>query len=72
MHRYAVECRRVRGSLEDTVRQGVEQTLDYMDRCGAPEGHLVVFDRDGTATWEDRLFRRKEAIGGRTVTVWGA
>ena len=47
--RFVVECKVLRDSdrrsLAWTVEQGVEQTLDYMARCGAEEGHLVVIDR---------------------------
>ena len=70
--RYVVECKLLRGSLEATVREGLEQTLDYMDRCGGESGHLVVFSRDESKPREERIFRREESLGGRSVTVWGA
>ena len=70
--RHVIECKILRGSLESTIREGVEQTLDYMDRCGGESGHLVVFDRDERKSWEEKLFRREESLGGKTVTVWGA
>ena len=70
--RYVIECKILRDSLEATIREGVEQTLDYMDRCQAESGHLVVFDRSETVPWEKRIFRREETSGGRPVTVWGA
>ena len=47
--RFVVECKVLRDSdrksLEWTVERGVEQTLDYMAKCKAKEGYLVVFDR---------------------------
>ena len=70
--RHVVECKVLHSSLEATVCEGLEQTLDYMDRCGAESGHLVIFDRDAAKPWEERLYRREESIGGRAVTVWGA
>ena len=70
--RYVIECKLLRGGLEATVREGVRQTLDYMDRCGGESGHLVVFDRDARKPWEERIFRREESLGGKTVSVWGA
>ena len=70
--RYVVECKILRGSLEATIREGLEQTLAYMDKCGAESGHLVIFDRDESKPWEEKLYRREESLGGRTVTVWGA
>ena len=47
--RFVVECKVLRDSdrksLEWTIERGVEQTLGYMAKCGAEEGHLVVIDR---------------------------
>ena len=70
--RHVVECKILRGSLEATIREGVEQTLAYMDRCRGESGHLVVFDRDESKPWEEKLYRREESLDGRAVTVWGA
>ena len=71
-HRHVVECKILRGDLETTINEGLEQTLDYMDKCRGESGHLVIFDRDGSKPWEERLYRRQESPGGRPVTVWGA
>ena len=66
-----IECKVVRGSLARTVERGLEQTREYMDRCGVEEGHLVVFDRTPGRSWEEKVFRREETTGGAPVTVWG-
>ena len=66
-----VECKVLHRGLERTLREGLEQTRAYMDRCGAAEGHLVVFDRTEGRAWEEKIFRRAEAEGGVPVTVWG-
>ncbi len=70
--RYVVECKILRGSLEATIREGLKQTLAYMDKCRGESGHLVIFDRDGSKPWEEKIFRREESLDGRAVTVWGA
>ena len=70
--RYVVECKILRGSLEATIREGLERTLSYMDKCRGESGHLVIFDRDGSKPWEEKIYRREESLGGRAVTVWGA
>ena len=71
--RYVIECKVVRRGrgLEAVVAQGVRQTAEYMDACGAEAGHLAVFDLREGRTWAQSLFRRRESSGGRTVTVWG-
>ena len=85
--RFVIECKVLRDSdrksLEWTVEHGVEQTLGYMAKCKAEEGHLVVIDRragveecrrsEGT---EDRRGGDGEADesgrrqDGRGVVVW--
>ena len=71
VRRFVVECKVRRDGLDRTVREGVEQTRGYMDRCGAEAGHLIVFDRSETRTWEEKIFRRAPSGGRAPVTVWG-
>lgn len=47
------------------------QTGAYMDRCGAKEGHLVVFDRSENKTWDQKIFQREEQVEGKNVIVRG-
>ena len=54
-----------------TYAMGVEQTAAYMERLGCAEGWLVLFDQSGSASWDDRLYEKREAMGGKTVTVYG-
>ena len=69
--KYVVECKVLHKGLESTVRDGLRQTLGYMDRSAAEAGHLVVFDRTEGRRWEDKIFRREESLDGRPITVWG-
>ena len=83
--RFVVECKVLRDSdrksLAWTVEKGVQQTLGYMKRCDAKEGHLVVLDRRNeerrlSEDAEDRRHREGETIGSgrrqdeRGVAVW--
>ena len=70
--RFVIECKVRHGSLERTVSEGVLQTADYMDRCAAQAGNLVIFDRSDRKRWEDKIFRRDERTDERhRITVWG-
>ena len=71
VRRYVVECKVLYKGLESTIREGVRQTLGYMDRCAAEAGHLVVFDRREGRRWEEKVFRREERTDEGVVTVWG-
>ena len=80
--RFVIECKALRDSdrrsLEATVERGVEQTLGYMARCGAEEGHLLVFDRRGEREGEPGAVRdppgrcpgEEHERDGRRVAVW--
>ena len=69
-HKFVVECKMRHKSLERTIRDGLEQTTAYMDRCAAEAGHLIIFDR-GESSWDDKIFRREEAVNGGAIIVWG-
>ena len=66
-----IECKVLHRGLERTLREGLEQTRAYMDRCASSEGHLVIFDRTEGKSWEEKVYRRDETEGGSPVTVWG-
>ena len=69
--RFVVECKVLHKGLERTIREGLEQTAGYMDRCATEAGHLVIFDRGGGRSWEEKVFCRRESVGGFEVLVWG-
>ena len=71
IQRAVIECKLLYKSLEQTIVAGLDQTRAYMDRCGASEGHLVIFDRTAGASWDDKIFRREEGMGAAKVAVWG-
>ncbi len=66
-----IECKVLRRGSKRTLSEGLEQTRAYMERCTAPEGHLVIFDRDEHKSWDEKIYSRKETEGGAPVTVWG-
>lgn len=71
IQKVVIELTLLHKTLEQTLTKGVEQTWEYRDRCGADEGHLVIFDRTVGTPWEEKLFQREESFRGKTVHVWG-
>ncbi len=70
--RFVVECKVLHRSLEQTIAEGLEQTFEYMDRCGGEAGHLVIFDRREGRRWADKLFHcRRVSDSGVEIDVWG-
>ena len=69
--RFVVECKVLHKSREQTIATGLEQTADYMDRCEAEAGHLVIFDRRAGRRWRDKLFHSRRVSNGLEIQVWG-
>ena len=53
---------RQRDGLEEVIRRGALQTACDVDRSGAAEGHLLVFDRDERKSWEEKVFHREVRV----------
>ena len=68
--RIVIECKILRGGLEGTIRKGLAQTAEYVDRCAGTEGHLVIFDRE-KRLWKDKAFQQQEVVNGMTMYIWG-
>jgi len=71
VQKVAIELKILYKSLEKTIEAGLEQTWQYMDRCGAAAGHLVIFDRSENKSWDDKIFYRKETFKDQSIGVWG-
>jgi hypothetical protein len=71
VQKVAIELKILHKSLEKTIHAGLEQTWKYMDRCGADQGHLVIFDRGENKSWDDKIFYRKKTFQGASIGVWG-
>lgn len=71
IQKIVIELKLLRKTLEKTVAQGIEQTVRYMDRCGAEQGHLVIFDRTEGRPWEEKIFTKTESFGSSRIQVWG-
>ena len=71
VQKFVIELKILYNSLERTLSDGLQQTAEYMDRSGASDGHLLIFDRRPGRAWEEKVFCREEEFEGRRITVWG-
>lgn len=42
-----------------------------MNRCGAEEVHLAIFDRRPGRTWDERIWQRAQSYQRLPITIWG-
>jgi hypothetical protein len=66
-----IELKIRRGNTQKTIKKGVEQTWAYMDKCGASEGHLVIFDQRKSKSWKEKIFYRNERHNDCDIHIWG-
>ncbi len=67
---YPVELKILRGEKSRT--EGLRQLADYVDKLGADEGWLVLFDRTPGKSWDERIYWETEKHAGRPLHVVGA
>ncbi len=72
VQRVVIELKILHQGLDATQKQGLVQTADYADRCGADESHLMIFDRHPNIPWQERIWQHDEVVGQRVIGVWGA
>ncbi len=70
VQRIVLELKVLRKSLDQTITEGLEQTLEYGERCNADELHFVLFDRS-KKPWSKKIFKRVRKLRGTTIKVWG-
>ncbi|MEA1884315.1 MAG: AAA-like domain-containing protein [Thermotogota bacterium] len=59
-----------RSALESVIEEGLEQTAAYVDKTGAKEAYLIIFDREN-ANWDQRIFIEKRAYKNQEITIFG-
>ncbi len=69
--RVVCELKIVYGALTTTISDGLQQTWEYMDRCGVTDGHLMIFNRAPALSWDAKIFRREEHYREQAIMVWG-
>ncbi len=70
VQRIVLELKILKGKGQTTIDHALPQVTNYMDHCGADEGHLILFDRS-ERKWEEKIFRDQIQFQGVTVGVWG-
>jgi AAA-like domain len=70
-----IKVKRLKDSLDTVIAQGTAQTQAYMQRCGASQGHLIVFNANPAVSWDDKVYDRALVAGeggaGASVWLWG-
>jgi hypothetical protein len=66
--RYPIELKIKRGN---NIDNSLEQLFGYMDKCGASEGWLIIFDMNFMKLWKEKIFWNTVDYKGLTMHVVG-
>ncbi len=66
-----IELKLLYGKLETTIEKSLEQTWQYMDKCGTDEGYLLIFNRSPGVSWEEKIFKKEQNFNSTKITVYG-
>ena len=65
-----IECKILK-TLAKTLKDGITQTAQYGEACGASELHLIVFDRTSKKPWSKKIWKKRVTHKGQKVQIWG-
>ena len=68
-NKYPIELKIWRG--EKTLKEGLEQTLGYMDTFGSKDGWLLIFNRKPEISWDEKIYYKQEKINDKVINVFG-
>lgn len=57
-------------AIETVIDDGLEQTAKYVDKTGAKEAYLIIFDQDND-NWDERIFVENRRYNNVDITVFG-
>src|SRR6056297_2000241 len=57
-------------SLETVMDEGLKQTAAYVNKTGAKEAYLIIFDQENP-NWDEKVFTEKREYNGLAITVFG-
>ncbi len=69
--KFIIELKIRYDSIEKTIEKGLSQTWEYMDKCGAKEGHLIIFDKNEDISWDKKIFSLEEIYKEKNILIWG-
>jgi hypothetical protein len=67
--KYPIELKLWRG--EKYFDKSVNQIADYSDIMGCKEAWLIIFNKNKTATWDEKIYHHVEIIDGKTINIFG-
>ncbi|MGE5340121.1 MAG: AAA-like domain-containing protein [Candidatus Omnitrophota bacterium] len=66
-----IELKLKYGRMEATIEKGLDQTWEYMDKCGTSEGYLLVVNRAKKTSWKEKIFKKEKTVKNVKIMVYG-
>jgi len=56
---------------KSSIKAGLEQLCEYIERCKCNEGWLIMFDRSTEKSWDEKIYIKEEMVHGKKIMVVG-
>jgi len=57
-------------TLQTVIEEGLKQTASYVNKTGAKEAYLIIFDQENP-NWDEKVFIENREYNGLEITVFG-
>jgi len=57
-------------TLQTVIEEGLKQTTSYVNKTGAKEAYLIIFDQENP-NWDEKVFIENREYNGLEITVFG-
>src|SRR6056297_1946234 len=57
-------------ALERVIEEGLKQTAAYVDKTGAKEAYLIIFDQENK-DWDEKIFIEEKTYNNHEITIFG-
>ncbi|MEM7182862.1 MAG: AAA-like domain-containing protein [Spirochaetota bacterium] len=71
IQKIVVECKLIHKSKEKTLAEGLQQTLDYKDKCAGEEAYLILFDKAENKSWQEKTYLENHFYQETEIIVLG-
>jgi len=55
------------------IEKALEQSSNYLERLHSElkEGHIIIFDRDSSKPWDEKIYQLDREYKGYDFKIWG-
>jgi Holliday junction resolvase len=69
--KFLIEMKILYKNIDLQIEEGLRQTAEYADMAGSEKNYLLIFNRQESISWEEKIFTKQEKYNHTDITVYG-